>query len=102
MRTKTAPRSKRMEFPMSIKTKIAALALVALAVTGGLASTTTQAEAKPLGWGIGAGLVGAAIVGTAIAASSNGYYDGGYRRCGWVRQFDAYGNYMGRIRTCNY
>jgi hypothetical protein len=21
---------------------------------------------------------------------------------GWVRQFDAYGNYMGRIRTCNY
>jgi hypothetical protein len=20
----------------------------------------------------------------------------------WIRQFDAYGNYMGRIRTCNY
>lgn len=87
---------------MSIKTKIAALALATLAVTGGMASTTTQAEAKPLGWGIGAGLVGAAIVGTAIAASSNGYYDGGYRRCGWVRQFDAYGNYMGRVRTCSY
>jgi hypothetical protein len=102
MRTKTVPHSKRMEFPMSIKTKIAALALATLAVTGGMASTTTQAEAKPLGWGIGAGLVGAAIVGTAIAASSNGYYDGGYRRCGWVRQFDAYGNYMGRVRTCSY
>jgi len=87
---------------MSIKTKIAALALATLAVTGGIASSTTQAEAKPLGWGIGAGLVGAAIVGTAIAASSNGYYDGGYRRCGWVRQFDAYGNYMGRVRTCSY
>jgi hypothetical protein len=99
MRTKTVPHSKRMEFPMSIKTKIAALALATLAVTGGMAS---QAEAKPLGWGIGAGLVGAAIVGTAIAASSNGYYDGGYRRCGWVRQFDAYGNYMGRVRTCSY
>ena len=87
---------------MSIKTKIAALALATLAVTGGIASTTTQAEAKNLGWGVGAGLVGAAIVGTAIAASNDGYYYDGYRRCGWVRQFDAYGNYMGRVRTCGY
>ena len=63
----------RMEFLMSIKTKIAALALAALAVTGGIASTTTQAEAKGLhGWGIGAGLIGAAIVGSAIAAN-DGY-----------------------------
>ena len=86
---------------MSIKTKFAALALATLAVTGTIASTS-QAQAKPLGLGyVGAGLVGAAIVGTAIAASSNGYYDG-YRRCGWVRQFDAYGNYMGRVRTCGY
>jgi hypothetical protein len=93
-----------MEFLMSIKTKIAALALAALAVTGGIASTATQAEARPfgLGWGIGAGLVGAAVVGSAIAASNDGYYYGGYRRCGWVRQFDAYGNYIGRVRTCNY
>jgi hypothetical protein len=95
----------RMEFLMSIKTKIAAVALAALAVTGTLASTTTQAQAKPfgLGWGVGAGLVGAAIVGSAIAASNDGYYYGaGYRRCGWVRQFDAYGNYMGRVRSCGY
>ena len=99
----------RMEFLMSIKTKIAALALSALAVTGSIVSTTTSAEAKGpgLGWGIGAGLVGAAIVGSAIAASNDGYYndgyyDGGYRRCGFVRQFDAYGNYIGRVRTCNY
>jgi hypothetical protein len=91
----------RMEFLMSIKTKIAAVALAALAVTGTIASSTTQAEAKGLGWGIGAGLVGAAIVGSAIAASHDGYYDD-YRRCGWVRQFDAYGNYIGRVRTCNY
>jgi hypothetical protein len=94
-----------MEFLMSIKTKIAALALAALAVTGSIASTTTQAEARPfgLGWGIGAGLVGAAVVGSAIAASNDGYYYySGYRRCGWVRQFDAYGNYIGRVRTCNY
>jgi hypothetical protein len=91
-----------MEFVMSIKTKIAALALATLAITGSIASTTTQAEAKGLGWGIGAGLVGAAIVGTAIAASNDGYYYDRYRRCGFVRQFDAYGNYMGRVRTCNY
>ena len=86
---------------MSIKTKIAALALATLAVTGGLASSTTQAQAGGggLGWGVGAGLVGAAIVGTAIAAS-NPYPYYGYRRCGWVRQFDAFGNYVGRINTC--
>jgi hypothetical protein len=86
---------------MSIRTKIAALALAALAVTGSIASTITPAEAKGpgLAWGIGAGLVGAAIVGSAIAAN-DGYY--GYRRCGWVRQFDGYGNYLGRVRTCSY
>ena len=89
---------------MSIKSNIAALALATLAVTGAIASSTTQAEAKPfgLGWGVGAGLVGAAIVGSAIAAGNDGYYYDGYRRCGWVRQFDAYGNYMGAVRSCNY
>ena len=86
---------------MSIKTKIAAFALAALAVTGTIASTS-QAQAKPLHGGVGAGLVGAAIVGTALAASNDGYYYDGYRRCGWVRQFDVYGNYMGRVRTCGY
>jgi hypothetical protein len=95
-----------MEFLMSIKTKIAALALAALAVTGSLASTTTQAQAGGGGGGgapgwVGPAILGAAIVGTAVAASNGPYYDG-YRRCGWVRQFDVYGNYMGRIRTCNY
>jgi hypothetical protein len=91
-----------MEFPMSIKTRIAALALAALTLTGGLASTTqAQAGGGGLGWGIGAGLIGAAVVGTAIAANS-GPYDGGYRRCALVRQFDVYGNYLGTIRSCNY
>jgi hypothetical protein len=93
-----------MEFTMSIKTKIAALALTALVGTGTLASSTHQADAKPfgLGWGIGAGIVGAAVVGSAIAASNDDTYGYGYRRCGWVRQFDAYGNYLGRVRTCAY
>jgi hypothetical protein len=74
-----------MEFLMSIKTKIAAVALAALAVTGTMASTSTKAEAYPInwGWGVGAGLIGAAVVGSAIAASNDGYYYG-YRRCGWT------------------
>lgn len=86
---------------MSIKSKIAAFALVALAATGTIASSTQQAQAKGpgIGFGIAAGLVGAAVVGGAIA-SNDGYY--GYRRCGWVRQYDGYGNYVGRVRTCNY
>ena len=87
---------------MSIKTKFAAIALTALAVTGTIASITSQAEARPygLGWGVGAGLVGAAVVGSAIAASDGYYYNGGYRRCAWVRQYDAFGNYIGRVRSC--
>ncbi|MBN8993510.1 MAG: hypothetical protein J0H42_35185 [Rhizobiales bacterium] len=84
---------------MSIKTKIAAVALAALAVTG---TITSQAEAKNLGWKIGAGLVGAAVVGSAIAASNDGYYYDGYRRCAFVPQYNAYGDYVGRVRTCNY
>jgi hypothetical protein len=88
-----------MELNMSIKTKIAAVALAALAVTGSLASTTSQAQAKPLGWGWGAGIATAAIVGTAIAASNDPYYYG-YHRCGWVAQYNAFGQYIGRVRTC--
>ena len=87
---------------MSIKTKIAALVLAGLAVTGTIASSTQPAEARGFGWGIGGALIGAAAVGSAIAASSDGYYYDGYRHCAWVRQFDAYGNYMGRVRSCNY
>ena len=85
---------------MSIKTKIAAAALAALTVTGSIVSTTTQAEAKQPGWvwGVGAGIATAAVVGSAIAASNDPYY--GYRRCGWVAQYNAFGQYVGRVRTC--
>ncbi|HKG99785.1 MAG TPA: hypothetical protein VKB08_03545, partial [Bradyrhizobium sp.] len=86
---------------MSIQTKIAALAVAALSLTGSLASTTqAQARGFGLGWSIGAGLLGAAVVGSAIAANDGYYYDG-YRRCGWVREYDAYGNFIGRVRSCN-
>src|SRR5665213_2592186 len=47
--------SKRMEFLMSIKARIAATALATLAVTGTIASTTQSAEAKGFGWGWGVG-----------------------------------------------
>jgi len=85
---------------MSIKTRIAAVALAALAVTGTMVSTTSQAQAKPPGWvwGVGAGIATAAVVGSAIAASNDPYY--GYHRCGWVAQYNAFGQYMGRVRTC--
>ncbi len=88
-----------MQFHMSIKTKIAAVALAALAVTGSIVSTTSQAEAKPLGWAIGAGIATAAIVGTAVATSNQPYYTG-YQRCGWVAQYNAFGQYVGRVRSC--
>ena len=84
---------------MSIKTRIAAVALATLAVTGSIASTTSQAEAKPLGWAIGAGIATAAIVGTAVAASSQPYYYG-YHRCGWSPRYNAFGQYVGSVRTC--
>jgi hypothetical protein len=95
-----------MELIMSTKTRIAALALATLAIAGSIASTSPAQASGGWGygpgWGIGAGLVAAAIVGSAIAASNDGYYYGGYRRCGWVRQFDVYGNYVGRVRSCAY
>ncbi|MBR0991531.1 hypothetical protein JQ580_12490 [Bradyrhizobium japonicum] len=86
---------------MSIKTKIAALALATLAVTGSIVSTTSSAEAKPPGWvwGVGAGIATAAVVGSAIAANNDPYYYG-YHRCGWVAQYNAFGQYIGRVRTC--
>jgi hypothetical protein len=88
---------------MSLKTRIAALAVAALTVTGSIAATATPAEAHGfhhgLGWGVGAGLVGAAIVGSAIAADDGYDYDG-YHHCRWAPRFDVYGNYIGRVRSC--
>jgi hypothetical protein len=87
-----------MEFPMTIKTTIAALAVAALTVAGSIASTTTKAEAHGFhhGWGFGGALLGAAIVGSAIAASTPAPY---YRSC-LVRQYDAFGRYIGTVNAC--
>jgi hypothetical protein len=87
-----------MEHPMTIKTKIAALAVAALTVAGSIASTTTKAEAHGFhhGWGFGGALIGAAIVGSAIADSTPAPY---YRSC-LVRRYDAFGRYIGTVNAC--
>ncbi len=88
---------------MSIKTKIAALALTTLAVAGSFAATTTKAEAYPVNWGyVGAGLATAAIVGTAVAASNGPVYYTTYRRCGWAPRYNVFGQYIGSVRVCNF
>ncbi|MBW7961618.1 hypothetical protein [Bradyrhizobium sp. BR 10261] len=86
---------------MSIKTRIAAVALATLTITAGVASSTSTAQAKPLGWGwgVGAGIATAAIVGTAIAASNEPYYYG-YHRCGLQPRYNAFGQYVGSVRVC--
>jgi hypothetical protein len=48
---------------------------------------------------VGAGIATAAVVGSAIAASNDPYYYG-YHRCGWVAQYNAFGQYVGRVRSC--
>ncbi len=89
---------------MSIKSKIAALALAALAVTGTFATTTTKAEAYPINnWGyVGAGLATAAIIGTAVAASNGPVYYTSYRRCGFAPRYNVFGQYIGSVRVCNF
>lgn len=93
---------------MSIKTKIAALAITTLTAVGGMTASSQQAHAGGgygLGLGIAAGVIGAAAFGSAIAAGPGYGYGYGYthvhRRCFWTNQYDDYG-YVVRVRTCNY
>jgi hypothetical protein len=94
---------------MSIKSRIAAVAVAALVATAGIAATTQQAQAGggggggPNGAAIGAGLATGLIVGTAIAASQQPAY-GPYpvRRCWWQPQYNVFGQYVGSMRACNY
>jgi hypothetical protein len=87
---------------MTIKSKIAtAVAIATLA--GSLAIPTSSAQAGHRGWAIGAAVLGAAVVGATVANSApyDGYYAvEGYRRCGWERQYDRYGFYVGTVKVC--
>jgi hypothetical protein len=114
---------------MSIRTKVVALAVVAFAITGGVASTTTPAEAHGFNrygfnnygfnnygfnhhgfnrhgfnhygfYHYGWG-IGTGPVGSEIAAN-DGYGYGGDHYCRWVPRFDIYGHDIGRVRSCYY
>ena len=79
-----------------MKTKIAAALVAALTLGAASVASTSQAEAHHWGhrgWGWGAAGLGLAI-GAAAAATA-------YSDCYWVRQFDRFGNYVGRVRVCN-
>ena len=87
---------------MSITTKIAAISMAALTM-GAVMTAGSEAQARGWGLGLGVGLATAAVVGAAVAASRAPYYGPAYvapAPCHWVRNFDAYGNYLGK--TCVY
>jgi len=72
---------------------VAALAVTTIASS--MIVTADQAQAQRR-WGPALGLgIAAGIVTGAIIANS------GPERCGWLRQYDRYGNYMGRVWVCN-
>jgi hypothetical protein len=87
---------------MNIKSKTAA-ALTVLTLAATVALPITDANAKGKGWAIGAGVLGAAIVTSAIVNSRAEamYYDDG-PRCRFVRQYDAYGFYVGTAKVCRW
>jgi hypothetical protein len=101
MKAIVARTKSQRETTMTIKSKIAtAVAIATLA--GSLAIPTSAAQARG-GWGFGAAVLGAAIVGAAVAHSApyDGYYAvDGYRSCGWERQYDRYGFYVGTVKVC--
>lgn len=87
---------------MSIKTKMIAAAAV-LTLATALAVPSSEAQAR--GWGLAAGIVGGAIVAGAIASHAHAntvYVGGGYRSCRFVRNYNAYGYYVGTTKVCRY
>ena len=91
---------------MSIKTKLAALAVTAVVAVGAIASTT-PANAGGGGWGpgpaVGVGLATGLIVGSAIAASPQPAYAAyPVRRCYWQPQYNVFHQYVGSYKVCNF
>jgi hypothetical protein len=97
----------RMEIPMSIKTKFAAVAIATLTIVGGIAASTQSANAgwkHHHGWhGAGYGFAAGALIGAAAAGAyaSGPVYVSGYN-CRWVRQYNQFGQYMGKTKVCGY
>lgn len=89
---------------MTAKIKFAA-ALTALTLATTLAIPSNDAQARPRwGTGLAVGLIGGAMIGAAVASQAQAapVYVDGYRRCRFVRQYDAYGYYVGKERVCHY
>src|SRR6185295_1186143 len=98
MRAIVARTKSQRETTMTIKSKIATAVDIAT-LAGSLAIPTSAAQARG-GWGLGAAVLGTAIVGATVANSvPGGYYAvDGVRRCGWERQYDRYGFYIGTVK----
>jgi hypothetical protein len=82
-----------------MKNKIAAALVAALTIGATVAAGSSQAQAHHWhggGWGWGGVGLGLAL---GAAAASTYVYDS---PCHWVRQYDRFGNYVGRARICNY
>jgi hypothetical protein len=86
---------------MSFTTKIVAVSMTALVVG---AVITSGAEAQTRGWNVGAGaaFATAAAINATTAASRIPYLYPAYvpHHCRWIRNYDAFGNYLGK--SCVY
>ncbi len=83
---------------MTIRSKIAAVALAAATLTGAFAATSQEAQAGPkFGTGLAIGVAAGALV--ASGAYAHSYYGPAYR-CHWVKRYDAYGYYAGKVWVC--
>ncbi|MCC6889297.1 MAG: hypothetical protein IT536_12250 [Hyphomicrobiales bacterium] len=80
---------------------LAVAALAGLTIATSLIATTGQADAQFRRWGpaLGIGIAAGVVTGAIIANSGPVYVDG---RCGWLRQYDRFGNYLGRTWVCQY
>ena len=87
------------ETPMSIKTKIATLAVAAIALTGSIAAANAGPKVNP----VAAGLFGAAVIGTTIAVASQPHYvyPHRHRHCQWKPQYNVFGQFVGHVRVCH-
>lgn len=88
---------------MTIRSKIAAVAIAAVTLTGAFAATSQEAQAgSKFGVGLAVGIGAGALL--ASGAYAGGYYGHGHYapvRCHWVKRFDAYGYYIGKERICH-
>lgn len=87
---------------MTIRSKIAAVAIAALTLTGAFAATSQEAQAgSKFGVGLAVGVAaGALIASGAYAHGYHGYYAPVYD-CHWVKRYNAYGHYIGKVRVCH-